>query len=533
MHGRLGGWLATSLGSSCTACDGKLDRRIDGCCPFKTNKGLRLNRSDHILHQTVAPFIDGKITKSDSAGTVDVINPSNGKRLLSIPTGCDDDVDKAVTSARRAFDDGRWSDAAPSFRKQTLYRFAEAIAAEATVLDALDAEEMGKPIATAFGNASSAAELMRFCAEAIDKVTGNVYSSDRHSFVAQRRVPRGVVAAIVPWNFPTSNAVLKLAPALAAGNCVVLKPSELSSRSACRLAHLAQQAGLPEGVFNVVPGLGETVGRALGLHNGVDMVAFTGSTEVGKLMLQYAGQSNMKVVQAECGGKSPQIVFSDGVDLDAASESIAGFLLTNQGQICSVGSRVLVHRSIERVLVEKITAHMRQIVMGDPLDPKTTFGPLVSAKQCERVIRYIEDAQADGSELVTGGNRVLARTGGYFVEPTVFRNVSATAKIAQEEVFGPVLSVIPFDDEEDAIRVANSTVYGLAAFVWTANLSTGMRVAKAMRSMVLVNAVAPVGEGAGHAASWEPAGQSGIGAEGGIAGMESYLRRQLVWFSHA
>jgi acyl-CoA reductase-like NAD-dependent aldehyde dehydrogenase len=361
---------------------------------------------------------------------------------------------------------------------------------------------------------------------------GEVYGSDQHSFVVHRRAPRGVVAAVVPWNFPTANAVLKLAPALAAGNCVVLKPSELASRSATHLAHLALQAGLPPGVLNVVPGLGETVGRALGLHMDVDMVAFTGSTVVGKQMLQYSGQSNMKIVMAECGGKSPQIVFADGVDLDAASVWIADVLLTNQGQLCSVGSRLLVHRSIEGAMTEKIIARMKQIVTGDALDPKTTFGPLGSATQCERVMRYIEGAQADGAQLLTGGNRILQESGGYFVEPTVFGNVSPDARIAKEEIFGPVLSVIPFADEAEAIRIANGTMYGLAAYVWTASLSTGMRMAKGIRSSVLINAAAP-GEGPGHAWSSEPCGQSGFGAEGGLAGMENYLRRQLVWFSHA
>jgi len=482
--------------------------------------------------EPVAPFVDGSVFTSQSDATIDVTNPSNGQRLLTIPAGSDTDVDRAVISARRAFEDGRWSETPPATRKKALHRWADLITADATNLDALDAGEMGKPVSTGAFSALAAAELVRFNAEAVDKVMGDVYNSDRHSFVAQRRVPRGVVAAVVPWNFPTFNAMLKVAPALAAGNCVVLKPSELSSRSALRLAQLALQAGVPQSVLNMVPGLGEIVGRALGLHKDVDMVAFTGSTEVGKLMLQYAGQSNMKTVAAECGGKSPQIVFADGVDLDAASDVIAGFLLVNQGQICSVGSRLLVHRSIEDAMVQKITTRMKRIVMGDALDTHTTFGPLVSAKQCERVMRYIEGAHAEGAQLAVGGRRVRQESGGFFVEPTVFRNVLPTARIAQEEIFGPVLSVIPLDVETKTTRIANSTIYGLAAYVWTANLSTGMRMAKAIRSMVLVNAVAPVGEGPGQAGSWEPTGQSGIGAEGGLAGLESYLRRQLVWFNH-
>lgn len=487
----------------------------------------------HGIHDTVAPVIEGTSWSSQSEGTVEVINPSTGQRLLSIPIGCDADVNNAVRSARCAFEDGRWSEAPASFRKKMLHRLADLIEMQGVEFDALDAGEMGKPISVALFSAAAAAGLVRFYAEAVDKMMGDMYASDKRSFVAQRRVPRGVVAAVVPWNFPTFNAVLKVAPALAAGNCVVLKPSELSSRSAIRLAQLALRAGLPPGVLNVVPGLGDTVGRALALHMDVDMLTFTGSTAVGKQLLQYAGQSNMKVVLAECGGKSPHIVFADGVDLDAAGDRIARSLLTNQGQICSVGSRLLVSRSIETPMLESITARFRQIVMGNALDPKTTFGPLVSARQCAKVMNYIESAEVDGARLVTGGHRTLRESGGYFVEPTVFRDVSPTARIAQEEIFGPVLSVIPFEDEAEAIRIANGTMYGLMAYVWTANLSTGMRVAKGIRSSVFVNAAAPMGEGPGHAASCEPAGQSGVGTEGGLGGMESYLRRQLVWINHA
>jgi acyl-CoA reductase-like NAD-dependent aldehyde dehydrogenase len=488
---------------------------------------------DKTVEPVLAPFLDGASSPSASDETVEVINPSNGQRCALIPAGCEADVNRAVAAARCAFEDGRWSEAAPSFRKGVLSRLADLISAEAATLDALDATEMGKPVGEPRANAAAAATLARFCAEAAEKVMGDVYCSDKHSFVAQRRVPRGVVAAVVPWNFPTYNAVLKAAPAMAAGNCVVLKPSELSSRSAVRLGQLALQAGLPPGVFNVVPGLGETVGRALGLHMDVDMVTFTGSTDVGKLMLQYAGSSNLKVVLAECGGKSPQIVFNDGVDLDTAADAIARFLVTNQGQICSVGSRLLVQRSIEAVMVEKIADRFGQIVLGDAVDPRTTFGPVVSARQCQRILHYIETARVDGAQLVVGGRRVRPETGGFFVEPTLFRNVSATARIAREEIFGPVLSVIAFDNEGDAIRIANDTIYGLLAYVWTADLSRGMRMAKSIRSSVSINAIAPTGEAAGHVGSFEPARQSGQGVEGGLGGLESYMRRQRVTFYHA
>lgn len=482
--------------------------------------------------QPVVPFIEGEYRRSESDAATDVINPSNGKVLLEIPIGCDADVNEAVASARRAFDDGRWSTTPPSVKKKVLHQFADLIASDAHLLDTLDAGEMGKPVSLNFGNAMAAAELMRFYGEAVDKITGDVFSSGKQSFVAQRRVPRGVVAAITPWNFPTSVAVIKLAPALAAGNCVVLKPSELSSRSAMSLAHLAVQAGMPPGVLNVVPGLGETVGRALGLHMQVDVLTFTGSTEVGKLMLQYSGQSNMKVIMAECGGKSPQIVFADFGDLEGAADSIARFLITNQGQICSVGSRLLVQKSIEDVVLKRIVARVSEYIMGDALDPRTTFGPLASSKQCARVMQFVESAHSEGAQLLTGGNRALQESGGYFVEPTVFRNVPPKSRMAREEIFGPVLSVIAFRDADEAIRIANDTSYGLAAYVWTANLSTGMRMAKGLRSSVQINGELPVGDAVSYAASSEPVGQSGIGTEGGLAGMESYLRRQRVWLNH-
>lgn len=483
--------------------------------------------------QDVSLFMDGVPAASACKSTIEVINPSNGRRTLTIPEGCEADVGRAVDSARAAFLDGGWKDMPPGARKDILHRLADGIEKDAHALDVLDAEEMGKPVQEKRFGALESARLTRFYAEAVDKVMGDAFSSDRDSLVVQRRVPRGVVAAVVPWNFPTFVAMLKVAPALAAGNSVVLKPSELSSRSAIRLASIAIQAGLPAGVLNVVPGRGEIVGRALGLHSGVDMVAFTGSTGVGKCMLQYAGQSNMKVVMAECGGKSPQIVFDDGVELTATTQAIARSLLTNQGQVCSMGSRVLVQRSIESEVVERIADQVRGIVIGDALDPRTTFGPLVSEQQRARVMRYIDSATTDGVKLVIGGHSALLESGGYFVEPTVFSGVPATARIAQEEIFGPVLSIIPFDSEADAVRIANGTIYGLIAYVWTADLSRGMRMAKSIRSSVIVNASGPKGDGPGHALSSEPTGQSGLGVEGGLAGMESYMRRQLVWINHA
>lgn len=478
-------------------------------------------------------LIDGVTVASASEELLDVVNPSTGKVLLRVPAGCETDVDRAVHAARRAFQDGTWHGETPSSRKKVLHRWADLIASEGAALDAMDAEEMGKPVREPACNAAAAADLVRFCAEAIDKLTGDSFVSDRRSLAIQQLVPRGVVAAITPWNFPTYNAVLKAAPALATGNAVILKPSELSPRSALHLARLALQAGLPQGVLNVLLGAGETVGEAVGLHSDVDMIAFTGSTAVGKLMLQYSGRSNLKYVLAECGGKSPQIVFGDGVDLSAAADAIARGLVLNQGQICSVGSRLLVQEAIESELVEKIVGRLKNIVIGNASDPETTFGPLASKAQFGRVMEYITSAPADGARLVSGGRSLLQHAGGYFVEPTVFEVTSQRARICQEEIFGPVLAVIRFRTEEDAIRLANDTIYGLMAYVWTANLSTGIKVAKGIESSVIVNATAPAGEGPGHAFSAEPARQSGIGIEGGRGGLESYTRRKVLWFNHA
>ena len=480
----------------------------------------------------VTAFIEGLPVSSDNAESIALCKPASGQHSMTIPAGCDADVNRAVASSRYAFDDGRWSALLPSKRNALLHNFADLVDSEAEDLDRLDALDMGKPLSVGLGNAASAAHYVRYCADAIDKVMGDVYQSDNTSFVSQQRFPRGVVAAVTPWNFPTMSAAGKFAPALAAGNCVVLKPSECSSQSAMRLVQLATEAGIPPGVLNMVPGKGDIVGRALALHHDVDMLTFTGSTGVGKLMFQYAGQSNMKLVHAECGGKSPQIVFADFEDLDAVADNIANLILLNQGQLCVTGSRLLVQKEIETDLIEKVASRMQQIVAGDPLDKTTTFGPLVNQQQLNRVLSYIDAGKQGGADLVCGGKRMLEETGGYFVEPTLFANVDPQATIAQEEIFGPVLSVTSFKDEDEAIQLANSTAYGLAAHVWTPSLSTGMKLSKGIKAgMISIYAKPPIGEASG-ALSVEPYGQSGVGVEGGLAGLETFLRRQLTWFHH-
>lgn len=481
----------------------------------------------------VAPFVNGELVPSYSDNTFEIRDPASGRKLIDIPAGSPIDAERAARSSRESFLDGRWSMTPPSAKKRTLIRWAELIEADASRLDALDALEMGKPVNVPIFNAKAAADLLRFNAEAIDKCPGDVLTTDAGSTVLQSRKPRGVIAAIVPWNFPTYSAMLKAGPALAAGNSVVLKPSELASQSALRLAKLAVESGVPPGVLNVLTGCGEIVGRSLAEHPQVDMITFTGSTAVGRLMLQYAGASNMKVISLECGGKSPHIVFDDGIDVDVVADSIARSICLNQGQVCSVGSRVLVQNSLEERLVQKITSALGNIKVGDPQLKETTYGPLVSASQMGKVMAHIEAGAAAGADMVYGGSRLLAESGGYFVEPTVFVNVPQLSNLAQEEIFGPVLSIMRFRTVEEAIQLAAGTPYGLAAYVWTTQITVGFKLSSALQTAVtMINATAVTGEGPGHGFSGEPSGLSGVGVEGGIAGLEAYMRRQTTWLNH-
>jgi acyl-CoA reductase-like NAD-dependent aldehyde dehydrogenase len=502
-----------------------------------TNDTARIADAERVLTDKdltqVAPLINGRITDSDVNQTFIKYSPASGQKLLDIPIGCAADVDKAVAAARYSHESGAWAQAPPSAKKAILHRWADLIERNAIRLDALDACEMGKPISVRPFNAHAAAGFVRFNAEALDKFGGKILSSDHTSTVMQKRVPRGVIGALVPWNFPTYNCVLKAAPALAAGNSIVLKPSELASLAAISLAQLAFEAGLPPGAFNIVPGCGETVGRALAAHMDVDMITFTGSSATGKRVMQYAGQSNLKVVSAECGGKSPHIVFDDDIDLDAAAQSIASGLVLNQGQVCSVGSRLLVEASIEGALIDRIIKMMREIRPGDPQLPSTTYGPLVSKAQMETVMGYIDLAKQEDAEVLYGGSRLLRESGGYYLEPTLLRNVSARSAVACEEIFGPVLSVFTFQDFDQAVDLANGTPYGLAAYVWASKMSIALKMSARLKtSVTMVNAVAPCGEGPGMAFSGEPHGASGVGVEGGVAGFETFTRRQTIWLNH-
>jgi 4-guanidinobutyraldehyde dehydrogenase/NAD-dependent aldehyde dehydrogenase len=398
-------------------------------------------------------------------------------------------VEAAVASARRAFEDGHWSRMAPASRKKVLLRFSELIRKHREELALTETLDMGKPISDSLKiDIPAAARCIAWYAEAIDKVYDEIAPTPYESLALVTREPVGVVAAIVPWNFPLLMACWKLGPALATGNSVILKPSEKSPLTALRIAELAVEAGLPDGVLNVVPGFGRTAGEALALHMDVDCVAFTGSTRIGRRMLEYAGRSNMKRVWLECGGKSPNIVMADVADLERAANAAAMGIFFNQGEMCSAASRLIVHESIRDAMLEKIVAIGETMAPGDPLDQSTKLGAIVDQAQMNTVLGYIESGRTGGANLRSGGRRVREESGGFFVEPTVFDGVQMDMRIAREEVFGPVLSALTFKSLNEAVKMANDVMYGLAAAVWTRDLATAHRVAKSIRAgTVFVN----------------------------------------------
>jgi acyl-CoA reductase-like NAD-dependent aldehyde dehydrogenase len=431
-------------------------------------------------------FIGGRYVDSLSNKTFDCINPANGQTLARIAECDAADADAAVAAARKAFESGAWSRMAPRDRKQVMIRFGQLMDEHLEELALLETLDMGKPIGDSTTiDIPGAARCIRHYGEAVDKLYDEVAPTPDAALGLITREPIGVVAAIVPWNFPILMAAWKIGPALAAGNSVILKPSEKSPLTAIRVAELAMEAGMPEGVFNVLPGFGHTVGKALALHMDVDCIAFTGSTWVGKQIMQYAGQSNLKRTWLECGGKTPNIVFADTPDLDAAAEASAFAIFYNQGEMCTAGSRLLVEESIKEAFIEKVIASGQRMAPGDPLDPQTRMGAIVDDIQLDRVMGYIEDGRKAGARIRLGGERALQETGGYYLQPTIFDNVTNDMKIAQEEIFGPVLSTISFTDEEEAVRIANDTDYGLAAAVWTSNMSKGHRMAKRLRAGTL------------------------------------------------
>ena len=428
-------------------------------------------------------YLNGAYQWAVDGGTFASISPIDGRELAAIASCDQSDADQAVLAARTAFEAGIWSQLAPAKRKAVLLRFADLIEAYGDELALLETLDMGKPISHARTvDVPATARAIRWTAEAIDKVYGELAPTPHNQIGMISREPMGVVAAIVPWNFRMIMAAWKIAPALATGTSVILKPSEKSPLSAIRLAALAEEAGVPTGVFNVLTGYGDTVGKALAPHMDVDCLVFTGSKNVAKQLMVYAGQSNMKRVWLEAGGKSPNIVFADAPDLKKAGAEAASAIAFNQGEVCTAGSRLLVENSIRGEFVGLIREALKTWRPGHPLDPATTCGAIVDQGQLDRIIDYIGIGQSEGARLVEGGQRIMEDTGGLFVQPTVFDGVNNQMRIASEEIFGPVLSVIGFDTPDEAVAIANDTIYGLAAAVWTSNINTAHRVAKAPRA---------------------------------------------------
>jgi gamma-glutamyl-gamma-aminobutyraldehyde dehydrogenase len=393
------------------------------------------------------------------------------------------DIDAAVASARAAFDDGRWAGKPPAVRKKLLQRFADKILAARDELALLETLDMGKPIQYSLSvDVPSTARTIAWYAEAIDKVYDEIAPTPASALALITREPMGVVGCIVPWNYPMIMAAWKLGPALATGNSVVLKPSEKSPYTALRLAELAVEAGIPPGVFNVVPGYGGEAGEALALHRDVDAIGFTGSTRVGRKMLEYAGRSNLKRVYNELGGKSAFVVFDDFADIERAARTAAASLFFNQGESCNAPSRVLVHESVAERFVEIVAAEAPKYRPADPLDAGTEMGALVDEGQLKTVLGYIEAGRTEGARAVTGGTRAREASGGFYVEPTVFDRVENGMTIAREEIFGPVMSVIRFKTEAEAVALANASSYGLQASVWSDNVNRAHRVARALRA---------------------------------------------------
>ncbi|GAA4233208.1 aldehyde dehydrogenase [Actinomadura meridiana] len=475
-------------------------------------------RADGLVPHT-GHHIDGVFT---GTGSTPVIAPRDGAVIAEIATAGVAEVDAAVAAARRAFDTGPWPRMAPAERKAALLRWADLIERDRRTLALLISLEMGKPISEAHDiELRAVINTFRWYAEAADKQLDEAPRTASSSLALVTREPVGVVAAVVPWNFPLTMAGWKIAPALAAGCTAVLKPAEESPLSALHLASLAAEAGLPPGVFNVVNGPGEIAGRALGEHPSVDVLAFTGSTDVGRHFLRYAADSNLKRVWLELGGKCPNIILPDAPDLDAAADTAAWGIFFNAGEMCTAPSRLLVHRSIASRVVDRVVARAESLRLGDPLDPATEMGPLVSSQHHSRVLAHVEAARADGARLRTGG-----RPDGQYLSPTVFDQVKPGMRIARDEVFGPVLAVLEFDDVDEAIALANDTDYGLASAVWTSNLSTAHRVSRALRAgTVWVNCY----EEGDLSVPFGGVKQSGHGRDKSLHALDKYTDLKTTW----
>lgn len=472
-------------------------------------------------------FIDGRFVPAASGKRFTAINPATGQELAQI-AACDGiDVDRAVSAARTAFEDRRWAGLKPAERKRILVCFAELVRTHRDELALLETLNMGKPISDAkFIDVRATADCIAYYGEAADKVYGEVAPTHDDDLALILREPLGVVGCVTPWNFPMIMAAWKFAPALAMGNSVILKPAEESPLTALRLAELAQEAGIPDGVFNVVTGLGEEAGAALGRHMDVDAIAFTGSTEVGRYFMRYSADTNLKRVGLELGGKTGFVVAHDAPDLDAVAQAAAAGIFFNQGEMCTAGSRLLVDNRIKGELVERIAAAAAQWMPGDPLDPEAKAGAVVSRAHQGRILAAIDQGLAEGARLVVGGTAVREETGGAFVAPTIFDNVAPGSSLEQKEIFGPVLSVVGFDGLDEAVKIANGTVYGLGAAIWSGDLAAAHKVARRFKAgVVYVNCF----DADDMTVPFGGVKQSGFGRDKSLHALDKYSDLKTVW----
>ena len=469
-------------------------------------------------------FINGRYVDALSGKTRPTHNPANGAILTEVANCGPEDADLAVAGARKAFESGVWSMMAPGDRKMVLVRWAELIEKHAEELALLECLDVGKPISdTVNVDVPSAVRTIRWSGEAIDKVYDEIAPTPAGTLALVQRLPLGVITAIVPWNFPFSTTAWKLGPSLATGNSVVLKPASNTPLTALRVAGLASEAGLPDGVLQVLPGPGGSLGSHLARHMDIDGLTFTGSTPVGKMLMEYSGQSNLKRVFLELGGKSPNIVFADA-NLEKAAAMAAAAVFYNGGQTCTAGTRLIVENKIYDEFLELVTKRAGKWMPGDPLDPATSMGPMIDEGQFNTVSEYVDIGRNEGAELRFGGNRIMEDSGGFYHEPCILADVRNNMRVAQEEIFGPVMSVLRFDTAEEAVKIANDSDYGLSGYVWGGSTDDAMRVARKLRTgMVHLNGaptdvLAPFG---GYK-------QSGNGREWGAHGIEDFLEVKAV-----